>query len=259
MGLIFDGSEPKGLVAGSPTSQAFEEAFDTGSGGSASAIANTKAEETRHFPDATGIVTTCSLMEGDPQLKQDVFNMLCSGWSPARISKHLLKTGAGLSVKEINAFLNQIPITWILPVSHLRKALQDLDVKVDAVGQMERLLRTTEDRLSTALLLEDIAPSQDGGGTGGKGAGAGRGITIEATRMTQMYWQMLREFVQLQQSIGDMPSEPVPIDVRLNSGTGTPTLRDLLAQRVTATSAAVDDMGDEGDSAAAIGEPPSSS
>lgn len=180
--------------------------------------------EVREFPDVAGIETSIELLSKDLELKQDIFNMLCSNWSPSRISKHLFRAkGIKLTPTAINTFLKEIPPAFVLPPSFIKKKLLLLDITIDSIDELGRLLKIQEERVAAALLLEDLSPG-----------GSGKGITIEATRLIKEYEKSLLAYTELMQSLGEIPEEPVKVD--LTSGGETfPTLRQLIEARKSGT------------------------
>jgi len=201
--------------------------------------------------DVSAIAAGTPILDDDEPLKQEVFDKLCSGWTAAKISRDLLRSrGIALRPYAIKQFFDNIPASYILPPTHIRQKLMQLDIQVDAVGEMQRLLRITEERLATALLVEDLAPdSNSTASIDGSKSKSPKGITVEGTRMTTIYWQMLKDFVEIQQELGDLPKEPITLDILALAGAdgvlgpgGAPrTLRDILT-------AAASNSGNDGNS-----------
>ena len=187
------------------------------------------------FPDANQIQTGLPVFESDPALKQEVFDMLVSGWSPARLCNYLARNrGISLTVQVVYKFLDQIPLDALLPPSSIRTRAKNVDVRVDALGEMQRLLHVAEERAAAALLVEELTDDQD---SNRKGV---RKVTVEATALMREYWDMLKSFVDIQQSVGDLARTPVAIDL-ISPGAGggaggTPSLRDLIESRTNAQS-----------------------
>jgi len=172
------------------------------------------------FPNVDSIRSTIAQLEQNSELKQEVFDMLCSGWSPARVSRHLFKTkGVKLTPAAVRTFLDEIPPAFVLPLSLIKTKLLQLDIVVDAVGELNRLLMIQEGRVSAALLVEEVSP------------GGEKSITLEATRLLKEYWKSLMEFVALLQSIGELPAEPAKFDIT-SGGEHIPTLREMLEQKL---------------------------
>ena len=113
-----------------------------------------------------------------------------------------------------------IPKENIIDFTALQKRYKKLDIQVDAIGELSRLLRLVSDRLGAALSIEDKTQTR---------------LSYVDTA-TQLYWKMLLEFAELQQSLGDLPSvkhgPPVPqlAIPQLLGGEPLPTLRALLVE-----------------------------
>jgi hypothetical protein len=142
---------------------------------------------------------------------QDIFEMLLCGWSPSRISKHLLKLyGETIAPAAIMQYLNDIPPALLLPSSYLRRRINQIDMQIDATGEMAKLLKLASDRLDEATSCEDIT-----------------GIhTPTVDRLMLQYWDMLCKYVLMMQSLGDMPSAPKKFQ-EVAADPNTPKLRTL--------------------------------
>ena len=220
-------------------------------------MSNSKdAEEvvTNNHIDLANIPSESTVLEGDETLKQLVFDMICSGWTPASISRHLVRNlGVQVRPYAIKKFADNVPPVLVLPPSFIKTKLNEIDVQIDAVAEMQRLLKVTEDRLSTALLIEDIAPDE--------GSTKSKGITVEGTRMTQVYWQMLQDFVKVQQSLGEINEMPQAIAISASgngpgngNGRDKPrTLREIMNESRAAV-ATVDQSDANDDSSTAAAE-----
>jgi hypothetical protein len=136
-------------------------------------------------------------MQDTPQIGEllapyrlEVHDMLCSGWSPARVYRHLeVVRHVKVPLQEIIQFLATIPETELLPKTVLQQHFQDADIEVDALGEMARLLRLQSERLGTALLLETAVGE--------------RVPYVELA--SKVYWTMLQEYVAMKQAVGDFP------------------------------------------------------
>ena len=167
------------------------------------------------FPEAP----ICSLPSIEQnEHKQEIFNRLLSGWSPSRISQTLHKECNVLILPhDIKQFFTEIPLTLLLPPSELRARLKQIDVNIDAVGQMASLLRLVADRLDTALLLEESTHKK----------------CPKTEPLIQSYWRMLERYVNILQKLGDLPTAAQEIKVGASEDTGSlPSLRDLIASRI---------------------------
>jgi len=154
--------------------------------------------------------------------EQEIREMLCSGWTPARVTRFLKQVRTvDIAIDDVADYLTQIPKEDIVDFSALQRRYQNLDIQVDAMGELARLLRLVSDRLASAVNVEDMT---------------GTRISYIDTA-TQLYWRMLVEFAELQQSLGDLPSikhgnSPVPHTnlPQLVGGAPLPTLRALLIE-----------------------------
>ncbi len=147
--------------------------------------------------------------------KREIFDLLLSGWSPAKVARNLYKQhGVVMAPHEIANFLTVIPPAMLLPPSYLRKRLKQIDITIDAVGELGRLLALQSERLDAALVLEEVTqkplPLTD--------------------KLTKTYWKMLLEYTDKLQSIGDLPTEPVKIEAGPGRDSGLPRLKDLLTE-----------------------------
>ena len=102
---------------------------------------------------------------------QFVFEMLCSNFSPTRISK-LLKKNHNLDIPApaILDYYASINPDQILPPGKLRDVLNNLDVQIDVMGELATQLRWSKERLentqeqytatSNPTILPEIIPLQ---------------------------------------------------------------------------------------------------
>ena len=160
--------------------------------------------------------------------KQEIFDLLLSGWSPAKISKSLYKQyGEVVPPHDIKGFLDELPPALLLPPSYLRTKLKQIDLTIDAVGELGRVLRLQSERLDTALVLEDVA---------------GRPFPL-TDRLSRIYWRMLLDYVDKLQSLGDLPKAPAKFEEVMPNGEKLPRLRDLLED----SDATQEDESEEGE------------
>jgi len=132
--------------------------------------------------------------------EQEVREMLCSGWSPDRVSRFLKKSSSiDIPIDNITDYLETIPQEDIVDFSALQRRYKNLNIQVDAMGELARVLSLVSDRLATAINVEDKNQIRIG----------------YVDTATQLYWKMLIEFAELQQSLGELPSvkhnPPVPV------------------------------------------------
>lgn len=152
----------------------------------------------------------------------DIREMLCSGWSPTRVHRFLKAVrSVDVPVRDISDYLGSIPKDEILDFTTLQQRYKQIDIQVDAMGEMARLLRLTSDRLGAALMVEESSGTR----------------LAYVDTVTASYWKMLGEFIGIQQSVGELPSTksgnpPVQSgDVaQLLGGKPLPTLRSLLLE-----------------------------
>ena len=139
--------------------------------------------------------TSVESVEGSG-LKYEIFSLLCSGWSPHRISRHLARIEhIVVPAIDIRNFLNDIPPAFILPPTYLRRRLLQIDIEIDAIGEMARVLRTMEERLSIAVLADDVSPS---------------GSTM-VVKLSKEYFTMLERYVIARQKLGELPTTPFKV------------------------------------------------
>lgn len=163
------------------------------------------------FPEAP----KCSVASVEnSEYKQEIFDRLLSGWSPSRISRAVHQQHGVLVLPlDIKQFLGEIPAAMLLPPSELRRRLKQIDVDIDAVGQMGMLLRLAADRLDTSLLLEEAVNKRSG----------------KTEQLIGSYWRMLERYVAIRQRLGDLPTAATEYKVGPTDDTSTmPTLRELL-------------------------------
>lgn len=151
----------------------------------------------------------------------EIFTQLTSGWSPHRISRMLAQKGIQVTPLDINEYMHEIPPAYFLPTSYIRKRLLKLDIQIDALGELARLLRIQEERVGVVLLVEEQNPQQ---------------LTTQTSRMVKDYFKMLIQFAELQQKVGELPTEPTQIDVT-SGGEPLPTLKELLSTAMDADEA----------------------
>jgi hypothetical protein len=162
----------------------------------------------------------------------EVHDMLCSGWSPQRVCAHLIsRRHAQVPIQDIILFKDTIPQSEFLPVSELAKRFKELDIEVDAVGEMGRLLRLAADRLGVAMSLE---------------TSTGQRIPYVDVA-SRNYWTMLREYVETRQGLGELPQAAKSASLTLPpSASNNPqqlSLRALLMVEATTPTSEGDDDG----------------
>ena len=173
------------------------------------------------LPHSTAPTSQVAVIEAS-EYKAELYSMLCSGISPRRASRLLYQRyGVNIPATAVQDFLQEIPLTNILPLSHLRQRLLALDVEVDTVGEMKRTLHLASERLDSALLLEEVT---------------GKPSTI-TDRVLKEYWKMLLEFLEIQQGLGELPKAAQEAVLKVSEGDqGLPSLRAVLALEVGGSS-----------------------
>jgi hypothetical protein len=144
--------------------------------------------------------------------------MLSSGWSASRVHQHIkLVYRVMVPLVDIKAYRELIPSEAMLPPVPLKEQFQDIDIEIDAVGEMGRLLRLSAERLQDALLVEELTEER---------------VPYLDTAV-KVYWKMLREYVETKQTLGVLPIAEKAVEV---SVTAPPqqtqlTLRQILVMK----------------------------
>jgi len=136
-----------------------------------------------------------------PSHIQLVFEMLCSNFSPTRISK-LLKKNHNLDIpaKDITDYYASIDPNQILPPGKMRDVLNNLDVQIDVMGELATQIRWLKDRLE--FLQEQYATTQD------------KTLIVDITRFQKQYVNLLDQYLGKQIVLGDViiSKDQVPED-----------------------------------------------
>lgn len=159
----------------------------------------------------------------ESEYKQDIFDRLCSGWSPARVSAWLRDTfGVQIAAASITRFFEEIPDVYILPPTVVRQRLLGLDVKIDSLTALGQTLRLMEERLEAYETTFDVAT---------KDANL-RKLDANYRKELKTYFDMLVDYTKLLQGLGlytsiaQRPEAPPKAE--------EPTLRDLLKEKQAA-------------------------
>ena len=87
--------------------------------------------------------------------RQTIFNCLANNWSAARVHAYLMQTAqVDISTRDIQAFREGLKEEDFLPVTYLQSKFKELDIEIDAIGELARLLKLSAERLDMALFLE---------------------------------------------------------------------------------------------------------
>lgn len=165
--------------------------------------------------------TTVEVLEKDEELKYTVFTLLTSGWSPARISRHIYRTrGTALPMRDIRIFADEMPPALFLPPSYLRKKYLELDLQIDHLNTLAGAIRLTEDRLAVAALVEGL-----------NGEGGNKKLTELVTGLTSKLFDYTERYTKLLQGLGVLPRAAEPIELRTGEIEDIPTLREILDKK----------------------------
>ena len=157
--------------------------------------------------------------------RQTIFNCLANNWSAARVHAYLMQTAqVDISTRDVQAFRDQLDDDVFLPISYLQSKFKELDIEVDAVGELARLLKLKAERLDTALFLESVTYPLH---------------TIVDLQIRE-YWDLLRQYLAIQKGLGFFA-----VDTVSNAGlqnvlpanilpSEIPTIRHLLELKITA-------------------------
>jgi len=156
------------------------------------------------------------------QHELEIREMLCSGWTPIRVHRFLKAVrSVEVPLQDISDYLGSIPKAELLDFTALQKRYNQINIQVDAMGELARLLRLTSDRLGAALMIEEASGTR----------------LAYVDTVTASYWKMLSEYVEIQQSIGELPSTKgsnPPVQpgaaAQLLGGKPLPSLRSLLLE-----------------------------
>ena len=159
----------------------------------------------------------------DSEHRQTIFNCLANNWSAARIHAYLMQTAhVDISTRDIQAFREQLDESDFLPVSYLQSKFGELDIEVDAIGELARLLKLSQERLDTALFFESVTTP----------------LHTIVDQQKREYWGLLKEYIAIQKGLGFFAVDTVGsaglqnvLPANLPPG-DIPTIRHLLELRV---------------------------
>jgi len=165
-----------------------------------------------NFPEAPK--TDIEVIENSPH-KEEIFAKLLSGWSPARIVYWMYNRygKTGITITEVLQFARAIPEDMWLESSKLDAKFHGIDIELDAITEMHRVLRFAKSRLDDALLLEGATTTT-------------HEEVVE--RRARLYWSMLMDFGKLAAASGILVPETVILPSKPNARV---RLRDVVAQR----------------------------
>lgn len=155
--------------------------------------------------------------------KQVIFNCLANNWSAERIHSYLLQTmQINIPTSAIQTYRDQLDEDVFLPISHLQHKFKELDIEVDAIGELARLLKLSQERLDMALFLESITHP----------------LNTIVDQQKREYWELLKQYLAIQKGLGFFtkdttsrdPQDVLPANITPGE---IPTIRHLLELRVT--------------------------
>jgi hypothetical protein len=148
------------------------------------------------------------------QVRYETIDMLRSGWSPGRITRHLHQVhGIEVPLRDIIELRDTLPPAALLPPGHLQKRYLMVDLAVDALGELGRLIKLQEERLNTALKEESESKQH-----------------FDYTdEVAKQYEKQLVRYLQLQMDLGLLPTEPMALQLGLTVHKA-PTTEDILQQ-----------------------------
>jgi len=148
--------------------------------------------------------------------KQTVFNCLVNNWSAERTHVYLMQTAdVNIPVAAIKEFRAQLNESDFLPITYLQSKFKELDIEVDAIGELARLLKLKAERLDTALFIESVTHP----------------LAAIVDQQLNEYWNLLKQYLAVQKGLGFFAADTVPMQNLLPAGTPPseiPTIRALL-------------------------------
>jgi len=141
-----------------------------------------------------------SIANLEDTVRDELFAMLCSQVSPSRCAHALYRQHALLiPVADIEEFQREIPEEFFLEASALAKEQQNVDVALDPVQMLARLLR--QEYLALEAMILAMQVSQNGP------------TAAEVDEKMDRFFERVEQYVQLRQKLGELPTEPLKIDV----------------------------------------------
>ena len=168
--------------------------------------------------------TDIGTIESSPH-RQEIFDKLLSGWSPARVARSIEKRhGIVIPVQDIAAFRETIPSELALKESELSKRLKHIDVEVDALLEMQRVLMLDRDRLNDALLRDEITRQPLEETTARHDV---KQDTIVEHR-AEIYFRHLRQYMETLHEIGEIRPPVIELEQRAK----IPLVRQLVQEAI---------------------------
>lgn len=151
--------------------------------------------------------------------KQTVFNCLANNWNAERVHAYLMQTvQVDIPTSAIQKYRDSLSEDDFLPVTYLHSKFMELDIEVDAVGELARLLKLKAERLDMALFLESVTHP----------------LHPVVDQQMREYWDLLKQFLSVQKELGFYaadttrskgPSNVLPAGIQPDQ---IPTIRHLI-------------------------------
>ena len=160
----------------------------------------------------------------DSEYRQTIFNCLANNWSPARVHAYLIQTAqVDIPTSAIEEYRASIDKDAFLPVTILQSKFKELDIEIDAIGELARLLKLSQERLDVALFLESVTHP----------------MHILVDQQKREYWALLKEYLAIQKGLGFFTKDTVGsagqqdmLPANIPPGE-IPTIRHLLELKIT--------------------------
>jgi len=155
--------------------------------------------------------------------RQEIFNKLVSGWTPARVASILSAYyGAEITEKSVTEYREKIPDEVAIRVPYLHKLLHLIDIEIDPMGEMQRVLKLAAIRLDYALEREEEAKNRT---EDRPTPGQIRKLGDRIDKAAKTYWKFLGDYVERIALIkGAHASRDVLMPQKV------PTVREIMAQ-----------------------------
>ena len=133
-------------------------------------------------------------------IRVETITLLLSGWSPPRISRHILQVfEVEVSPTHVMALLDALPEELFVPDSDLSVHLKINDFEVDALTVAARAIRVTENRLASFLAMETSEAV----------------LQEHATELTRLLARQCAEYLSLKMKMGLLPQRESAIPFAL--------------------------------------------
>ena len=132
----------------------------------------------------------------DSEHRQTIFNCLANNWSAARVRAYLIQTAqVDIPTSAIEEYRVSIDEDAFLPVSYLQSKFKELDIEIDAIGELARLLKLKAERLDFALFFESVTVP----------------LHTIVDQQLREYWDLLRQYLAIQKGLGFFTKDTVGI------------------------------------------------